>query len=70
MTKPPEDAFSVRRPDYIPADQEHLYPHIGGVFHDYIPEGDNALTMHGYTDDAVVTDEQRVEAKEPRKRKK
>jgi hypothetical protein len=52
MARPGTENYIVRRPDYIPAEDEHLYPHLGGTFHDYVPEGKQALTMHGLTDDA------------------
>jgi hypothetical protein len=59
MPKSETERFTVRRPDYIPAEQEHLYPAIGGVFHDYIPEGETALTLHGPTDDATPKTEEK-----------
>lgn len=65
MARPIEGIETVRRPDYIPAEQEHLYPSQGGVFHDFIPEGETCLTMHGPTDDAdpVVAEDGFAEAK-------
>jgi hypothetical protein len=45
--------LTVRRPDNIKKGDEYLYPHIGGIFHDNIPPGKDALTMHGLTDDAT-----------------
>lgn len=45
--------YYVRRPDNIKPADKHLYPHIGGIFHDNVPKGKEAISMHGYTDDAT-----------------
>lgn len=47
------ERLTVRRPDFIPEAEEYLYPHIGGLFHDFLPDGETALTMHGPTADAT-----------------
>jgi len=65
MARDPNRANNVNRPDFIPAGEEHLYPHIGGIFHDFIPDGETALTIHGPTEDAA--DEPKVR---PRSKKR
>lgn len=54
MARTLHDQYSVRRPDFIPegSADEALNPHIGGVFHDFIPVGQNSIDIHGRTDDA------------------
>lgn len=64
MAKSGLESYIVTRPDYIPEGEEHLFPHIGGAFHDFIPEGADGLTVQGYTADADVTPEQRQDAEE------
>lgn len=62
MIRQLRDDLRVVRPDYIPEGQEHLYPASGGIFHDFVPDGETALEMHGYTADATVSAEKREEA--------
>jgi hypothetical protein len=45
------DPFRTQIPDYIPENETHLYPQSGGKFYDFIPEGKNAIDIHGHTSD-------------------
>lgn len=44
--EPTVKELTVVYPDYIPEGKEHLYPHIGGHFYDFIPEGKTWQTMN------------------------
>lgn len=51
MAKSIHETYHVRQPDFIPEGQEHLHPHLGGVFCDFVPEGMTAIDIRP-TDDA------------------
>lgn len=53
MARSLHDQYTVARPDFFEDKDAHKYPHIGGVFHDVVPDGENAITMHGLTYDAT-----------------
>jgi hypothetical protein len=42
MAKSLHEQWHVKQPDFIPEHEEHLYPHRGGVFCDFIPEKSSA----------------------------
>ncbi len=47
MSKSGLEPYIVRHPDFIPEGEEHLYPAMGGVFHDFIPEGKTRAETYG-----------------------
>lgn len=52
MNKSGLEQYIVRHPDFIPEGQEHLYPAMGGVFHDFIPDHADKVEVFGdETDD-------------------
>lgn len=56
MAKSLHETYHVRQPDYIPEGQEHLHPHLGGVFCDFVPEGMTAIDIKPTADaDGVST---------------
>lgn len=40
-----DEHIVLRNPDFIPEGEEYLWPAKGGVFHDFIPEGQTCQTM-------------------------
>ena len=46
---------TVQRPDFIPADKEYLYPGVGSIFCDFVPEGKTAEDVHGQTYDGTYS---------------
>jgi hypothetical protein len=65
MAKSIHETWHVRQPDFIPEGEEHRYPHLGGIFHDFVPEGEKALDMHGLTYDATPAEPVAEEVAEP-----
>lgn len=53
MARSIHETWHVRQPDFVPEGEEHKYPHLGGVFHDFIPEGKSGIDFHGLTSDAT-----------------
>ncbi len=47
MNKSGLEQYIVRHPDFIPEGQEHLYPAMGGVFHDFIPDHVDTTELFG-----------------------
>jgi hypothetical protein len=52
MARSTDTPNNSNRPDFYRDEDAHKYPHLGGVFHDVVPDGETALTMHGATADA------------------
>ena len=65
MARSIHEQWHVYRPDYIPEGEEHKHPHIGGIFHDYIPEGKQGIDLHGLTADATPKEPASEEVTEP-----
>jgi hypothetical protein len=69
MARSIHETWHVRQPDFIPEGEEYKYPHLGGIFHDFVPEGEKAIDMHGLTYDATPPAEEHLETilvKEPK----